>query len=369
MVSLEIGVSLEDSFNFSCSGWNDSEGGVEYNFAKQDTNTFSNTYAFYSETRQWSNVYLSSGTHDIYGIIIDEYNLAACESISVYVTRNISELSESADNFTTWVTDSYTDILDDIFDTSTSMNETITNGTDTINTNNISDSNVLSSAMQVLDTVYDLTLDYIEINKFDGEDLLSTNDNETHVLIELQEEILNVLVNITIDQSVDSEAEVSSVLTTLVEITEPLVTIDDTDDTNRNGTVVVSTAVYDSETISNVLEVVTDNIISTLSEVTNNNDNISNSTATALSSDTAQQEMRTISDEDSDAIDNGQSMVDDTTTVAELVLIQTIPDETYYFETDKMNVPASKISHVYIQIIIYVIQQVVVMLIYSYHKN
>ena len=62
--------------------------------------------------------------------------------------------------------------------------------------------------MQVLHTVYSLTLDYFEINELESEDLISSNGNKTHALIELQQEILNVLVNITIDQSVDSEAEV-----------------------------------------------------------------------------------------------------------------------------------------------------------------
>ena len=44
-VTPQSGASLIDVFNFSCVGWNDIEGhSIEYNFIKQDSNTFLNTY-------------------------------------------------------------------------------------------------------------------------------------------------------------------------------------------------------------------------------------------------------------------------------------------------------------------------------------
>ena len=108
---------------------------IEYNFVNEDTTTFLNT--FYSESKKWPNAYFATGNHNVSGIIIDEYNLAACESVSVYVTQNISQLTEAVDNFIIWVIDTYTDILDDIFTTTTTSDNFNNTNTTTAETRQV----------------------------------------------------------------------------------------------------------------------------------------------------------------------------------------------------------------------------------------
>ena len=117
-VSPNIGLPLTDIFNFTCYDWVDKDkrdgvsDTIEYNFVKQDTNTFLNT--FYSETIKFAEARFGIGYYNVSAIIIDEYNLAECVSMTVQVTKNITQLTESVENFTNWLSNTYEDILDEI---------------------------------------------------------------------------------------------------------------------------------------------------------------------------------------------------------------------------------------------------------------
>ena len=398
-VTPSVGLPLTDVFNFTCSDWVDNDE-IEYNFVKQDTNTFLNT--FYSDTIKFAEARFGIGMFNVSAIIVDEYNLAECVSMTVQVTNNITQFSQSSTNFTDWLSGTYEDILTDIGYDFSNTNNNNNNNTNNSTTNSSSVNYELSTVMNVLETTYDILATYADENLNDNDNSSSTDANSTNAntdttdddsdegttiildevesLIELQQEIINVSVDVS-QTVVDSEAEAVTLIATLSLITQPLITSEDTvvttvstntnNNTSSNETDSTSlttvTAVYDSQTIENVLTVVSETVIGTLVDaydVSQDDDDNSNSTdssdddddsnSIALDSDTAQevfsilsnlQEMRLISDETSEqALESGSRMVTSTISITNLVLISGVPGEYHDFTSDNLNVKAAKIS-------------------------
>ena len=339
--SPQTGAPLITTFNFSCNGWGteDEDGhSIEYNFIKLESNTFLNTD--YSSSQSFGQTRLSSGKQYVVGVIIDEFDLATCYLVDVNVNETIEELSQSTANFSDWISEEYNSILNGIFNT----------------TKNNSDE-ALSDAMSVLETVYEITVDYIDTNSGGSGSSSSSNNSSNKTsnnvaleLVSLQENVIAVALNISQEIDIDTEAEAVVVLSTLTTVTEPIVTVDDLDENDVNE----DEAVYGADTVTNVLEAVSSDIIGTLEDIYDDVDGENGNVVGTVSSDTVQsvfdvlsnvQEMRRISDESSDAsLSNGETIITSTTSVTNLLLKQSIVGEIFPFESTTFSIQASKIS-------------------------
>ena len=91
--------------------------------------------------------------------------MATCYEISVFVNNNFSQLNESPENFTNWITDTYTNIIDDILNTESDSGNNNINGSSNVTSND--DCDEIASVMSVSRAAYELTVDHTDTNELD----------------------------------------------------------------------------------------------------------------------------------------------------------------------------------------------------------
>ena len=290
----------------------------------------------YDNTRYATSIF-SSGGHTIQAIILDELSYPTCFDLTINVTDEILQQysNQSAANFTNFLESTYNDLLD-----------TFTIGDDNSFDNETTEVNITAETLTqvsiLTEVVYDVAESYIEDSDNDNEEIIESG------FIELQSTLIDNLVE-TIDDvysssgdgdgSDDTTSLTTSVASVLASVTEPF--IDDEVVTRENFD--TYNGIFDSDTATSVLETIDGSILSSY-----------DNTNTSLDQDIGQNIFETLdnlltirkfSNESGNvATDNGQSMVDITYNVSNLVLVNAIPGETYHFETDRLNTQVTKIS-------------------------
>ena len=305
--------------SFMCSGWSDSDGLIYYNFVKQESNTFIESDYIVQGTQLDIETVFSPGNHTVSAIILDKYDLATCVDINVTVNTNgINQYLNTSvtQEFTDWIEDTYENILDDIYD-----------GIDT----NISDNTSIEFTQQfqvsqvtnVLETVYEMTQNYVD--QFFNHSSLQIQD-----IVNLQQSLLidTIFLVKNVNTNISTPSEANTVLSTLAIITTPLSVNTDADN-----------AVYDSNIITELLELIEDDILIVLSNVT------SDTAETVLTTISNIQYLRQTSYETSaESQSNGQLVIDIVSTVSQLLLASMIPGQLYTFNIGEFDFTSAKIS-------------------------
>ena len=372
-VTPQYGTALIDIFNFSCiyninnsNSINNQNYNYNYsfNFVKEDLlrNEFTFLKTFYDEKKYVETRLPSSNSSNskYYAIILDDLDLATCVEISniTVTTDNLNQISDStsAENFTNWLNDTFETILSE--------------------SNNDPDQ-TLSDIMVVLEATYGLVEDYIDVySSTNGTSSLFSN-NDSSLLIKLQENIILTIVNASSNSGggIDTESECVVLLSALSKITQVL----DIDYTNHNdesqsqSSEIVS---YSVGLINSLLSDVMEPTVDTLSNTVEGqlNDDACQNAINVLSNVQAMRQIskisyadynydtittrrmgRRLSDDDNDeqggeteadAHRNGQIISDSIVLLSQLTLNNSIPGESYQFDTDIIDVKSSKISNV-----------------------
>ena len=324
--------ALQDWFGFTCQENNNNTNNdtiaVFYNFIKQESNTFLSSEYINMGDGVTEIVYsvFSTGNHNISAIVVNEFDIATCLTLSVSTVMDSDITTSSVREFTDWITDAYDRLLND------------------------SDINFVE-VMNVLETVFAISIDYVDSYTYQNDTNANDSGNYSYKLstsdakqmAKLQENLLNDAINAIGNYQINTVGEATVALSTLQEISN-LSTLIDTDAIFYNNTADVNTTViYESDIIGDILNVVLTYVLPVLNT----------SISMPITHDTASDIVRLLSnvqtmrywtnETQENATTNGQSFVDITQTASSLVLVDSIPGQNYTFKTDKIEVVMAKI--------------------------
>ena len=323
MVSPLTGTSLIDRFNFSCHGWSSATTDeLSYNFIYGNV-LLKSSY----DEMSWITTYLSSGNQTVTGVIVDDLSLATCVDIDVQVDAYDGVGFTLSDNEIT---------TEDIENVSSILIELLVD--------KLSDGNTTEASI-IVSIVWDIFTDYVDDINFK---LGSTSPNTTlsseavSALADFQSELITSYVDV-IGGGITTVAESVTALNVLAVVTVPIVNLVEVDNKNDDNYYY-----YNASLIRTILDVMSDDIIgvfedgNVLLDIGNLDFDIAKTTFDTFSNVVV---IRSLSDESNDtAIENGQTMIDTTETVTQLLLGFAIPGETYLIETESLIVEATKIS-------------------------
>ena len=349
IVTPETGVPLFDKFNITCSGWTDGSDstGIKYNFIYDNFLFLKGLYDIIPTVSTMA----GAGSHTITVVILDEFSLATCYNVNVTAQyANGSEFlwdidTTSVENVTTRLIDTLHDLVSE---TTTSAANKIKNNT---NSSTNVNSTIITEISLIVDIIYDLVLEYSETdaiqilttipnNTTNKNTTSNANINVNQELAELQEDIIEIYIE-NVEEEIETVQEAEIVLTVLTKITEPIINTDIPASNEKAG-------IYNSTVVSSTLDIVSDPIIAMLQDsvISGELDNVDSNTAQNVFYvfDNLIRMRKHSTEDENEGKANGQSTIDLSTTITQLVVASFIPSESIVFTTESMVVQASKIA-------------------------
>ena len=280
--------------------------------------------------------------NNVFGYCFLNVSLATCVDIDVIVDANISEFSgESVQNFSNWMQNTFNNLTSSIFW-----------GHGGAGFNDSSDTSVVSEVAVVADIFYDILEGYAESELTTTETTnkssnTSTSNDEYIVevateLANLQSMIIDGLIDITKNE-INSSSDAHSILSVISTISKPVIDV--------NNDLYNDVELYNTSLIFNMLDIIETNIMAEFEHsiyVTGELESLESTVAqSGFNTFDNIMTMRTVSNENSNTSSGrqmGQSIVDTSVQLSQLVVKSSVPSEYYTFETTSLNTEVMKIS-------------------------
>ena len=355
-VSPDYGSALADVFTFNCSNWVDididididSEGNLRYNFIYEDSLFLKSNYDSISSVE----TILGFGNQTIKGVILDSFNLATCVEIIVEVDSNEytsvigdNVTSVSVNDFTEWLVTTYNDLMIADQTDFDDLNSTSNSSSDGETFVDIAQASLITDiTYQTLDDFVD-NYYYNQSNNLTDEEVLQLIDSQTDIIVYFLEVVEDYNNN---DELTEVDAiQTLSVLSTTTDLVINTTDLDYNFQSSQNQNAYAA-GVINSDIVAKILNTTYDTIIPLFSQ--ENGPSISNgitysSAENVLTVFDNVVTMRKYSNEtNTSAILFGQTTIDATLKVSELLLDLSIPGESFEIETKLFNFEATKIS-------------------------